>query len=231
MNNNEPINIQALAQTHVPSLIHTLQTGASLPLNAPTEITQILLERANQKFGKLSARLSQPEIALLYQLLQAQGLQILEMTTDSEKLVYQATDYHKITLKNPRVQEGDKYQRLPISIVDGLLMETHNGVKHLYTGAIKTSLGLPEKISFIIMPNGEVRFGSGHYYLAGNMPIALIGAGVLRAREGKIVSIMNDSNHFRPTRMEFISSLRFLAKLQVLTPQLKIDEVPITTHQ
>jgi hypothetical protein len=231
MINNEPVNIQALAQAYAPSLIHTLQTGNPLPINTPTEVTQTLLEKANQKFGKLSARLSQPEIALLYQLLHTQGLQILEMTTDSEKLVHQATDYHKITLKNPRLQQGDKYQRLPISIVDGVLMEAHQGVNHLYTGAIRTSLGLPEKISFIIMPNGEVRFGSGHYYLAGNTPIALIGAGVLRAREGKIISIMNDSNHFRPTRMEFISSLRFLAKLEVFAPHFKIDEVPITTHQ
>lgn len=231
MTNDEPINIQALAQAHAPSLIHTLQTRQPLPVYAPTEVTQILLERANQKFGKLSAKLSQPEIALFYQLLHTQGLQILDMTTDSGKFVHQATDYHKITLKNPRLQQGDKYQHLPISIVDGVLMEAHNGVNHLYTGAIRTSLGLPEKVSFIIMPDGEVRFGSGHYYLAGNVPIALIGAGVLRAREGKIISIMNDSNHFRPTRMEFISSLRFLAKLQVLAPGLKIDEVPITTHQ
>lgn len=231
MKNDESIDIQALAHTHAPHLINTLKTGKPLPLNAPSEISQILLEKANQKFGKLSAKLPQPEIALLYQLLQHQGLEVLKMTTDDDKLVYQGTDYHKISLKNPRLQEGEKYQRLPISIINGLLMEEHKGVHHLYTGAIRTSLGLPEKISFIIMPNGEVRFGSGHYYLAGNSPIVLIGAGVLRAREGKIISIMNDSNHFRPTRMEFISSLRFLAKLQVLHSHLKIDEVPITIHQ
>ncbi|WP_299456574.1 hypothetical protein [uncultured Microscilla sp.] len=231
MTHSKHINIQQLAETYAPQLINTLQTGKQLSIGTPGEVINILLDKIAQGFGKLSARLSQQEIALLYQLLQYQDLQTLETTVADEKLMNNEMPYHKITLKNPKVQQGEKYQRLPIHISDSLLIQQQGNHQAPYTGVVKTSLGLPQKISYVIMPDGEVRFGSGHYYLAGNSPIALIGAGVLRARDGKIISIMNDSNHFRPTRMEFISSLRYLASLGVLHTHLKIDEVPITVHR
>lgn len=55
-------------------------------------------------------------------------------------------------------------------------------------------------------------------------------AGVLRGRDGKVTHILNDINHFRPTRLEAVSSLRFLAYLDILHPALKIDKVPTTSH-
>ncbi|EAY28646.1 hypothetical protein [Microscilla marina] len=205
MTYSKHINIEQLAETYAPQLINTLQTGKQLNISTPGEVINILLDKIAQGFGKLSARLPQQEIALLYQLLQYQDLQTLEAAAGDEKLMNNEMPYHKITLKNPGIQQGEKYRRLPVHIADGLLIQEQGNHQQPYTGAIKTSLGLPQKISYVIMPNGEVRFGNGHYYLAGNSPIALIGAGVLRARNGKIISIMNDSNHFRPTRMEFIS--------------------------
>lgn len=225
----EQVQQEALKFEH--SLIDVLQSGKQIIVDNPQLSIDALLGKISEGSGVLSARLPQAQIALLYQLLQYQGLRQLDNLPKTEKYIHSQVPYHKITLKNPGIQVGEKYYQLPIKVENGLLLEKQLQKWVPYTGAVRTSLGLPAKISFVIMPDGEVRFGSGHYFLTGNVPISIMGAGVLRARNGKILSIINDSNHFRPTRMEFISSLRWLAKLDVLQPVLKVNEVPITIHQ
>lgn len=221
-------NLPELAVKYQNLLIENFQSGQQILTENAEAIVQHLLQKIAKGFGKLSARLSKPEVNLLYQLLQQQELATLSSATDV--LWYNELPYRTISLKNPRIQAGEKYFQLLVQVKEGKIYAQKQEVWEPYTGEIRSSLGLPEKISFVILPCGELRLGNGHYYLAGNEPGSLLGAGVLRVREGKVTHILNDSNHFRPTRLEAVSSLRFLAHLGILHSTLKIDEVPITSH-
>ncbi|OJJ18614.1 hypothetical protein BKI52_23675 [marine bacterium AO1-C] len=207
-------------------LVECLQSGKSIANEQSGTIISQLMAKIPERRGKLSTHLSRPEINLLYQLLQAQDS--TQLKTEADVLLHQQIPYRLIKLKNTEIQSGDKYFRLPIQVKSGCIWESQD---RLYTGKIRTSSGLPQKISFIITVEGELRLGAGHYFLADNQATALLGAGVIRVKNGKIITIINDSNHFRPTRLEFISSLRFLANLQVLHPKLHIDETPFTVHK
>ncbi len=216
-------NLSNLAMTYENQLIENLQTGNQIVTQQAAAVMRILLEKIPEKRRKLSAYLKSEEIKLLYQLLQAEELSRLK--TDPNAWWYAQVPYRLIMLKNAHTQSGDQYFHLPIRVINGVI-EDNEGMP--YTGQIRNSSGLPKKNSFVITKTGELKLGVGHYYLAGNQPTQLLGAGVVRVHTGKIITAINDSNHFRPTRLEFISSLRFLANLQVLHPQLEVDEVPNT---
>ena len=220
--------VSAIATKYHRQLIDTLTGEADLQIQSPQLLIDFLLAKVGDGRRKLSLRMPQPEIALLYQLLAQQDLQVMQ--TDAQYFRWRDEPYQLIGLKNPEPQVGEKYFRLDTQVQDGKIMENTPTGWISYSGKEGSISGLPKKISFVINTEGELRLGAGHYFLIGNQPMEVLGAGVMRVRAGKVINIMNDSNHFRPSRLGFISSLRFLANLQILHPELIIDEIPNTLH-
>lgn len=220
--------VTALAAKYHHQLIDGLtgKTNIELLIQYPKALLDFLLAKLGDGSRKLSLKVPQSEIALLYQLLMQQDLQ--KIKADNRCFRWNDEPFRLIDLKNPEPQVGEQYFKLDTKVSNGQIMEKTPEGWSTYSGKEGSISQLPRKISFVITKEGELRLGAGHYFLVGNESKQIVGAGVMRVRTGKVVAIINDSNHFRPSRLEFISSLRFLAKLQVLHPELKIDEVPNT---
>lgn len=221
--------VSAIAAKYHRQLIDTLTGETDLQIQSPQLLIDFLLAKVGDGRRKLSLRMPQPEIALLYQLLALQDLQVMQ--ADPQCFRWDDQPYQLIELKNPEPQIGEKYFVLDTQIHNGQIMEKTSEGCIPYSGKERSISGLPQKISFVINIEGELKLGAGHYYLIGNQPMEVLGAGIMRVRAGKVIAIMNDSNHFRPSRLGFISSLRFLANLQILHSELLIDEVPNTLHR
>jgi hypothetical protein len=84
---------------------------------------------------------------------------------------------------------------------------------------------MPDPIEFVIMENGTLKFGEGHYFLSSKAEYVK-GAGQIQlTEEGKIWYINNNSGHYLPTVEELKSQALYFKNLGVTVEDLDVVNI------
>jgi len=77
---------------------------------------------------------------------------------------------------------------------------------------------------YVILINGELRFGRGHYFLS-EMAEFVLSAGGVTVIDGKIVYLDNESGHYRPDIEDLKDASAFFIQNQLAADDLMVCEV------
>ncbi|WP_241615187.1 RHS repeat-associated core domain-containing protein [Rhizobium sp. SSA_523] len=100
----------------------------------------------------------------------------------------EAESSNLISAKSTAPQTGESFQSLGVSISEG----------NISVGGRSVTNG---RFDFVVTESGELKIGSGHYYLSGGAN-EVQAAGQLRLYKGQVMEINNASGHYQPSAIE-----------------------------
>jgi len=80
------------------------------------------------------------------------------------------------------------------------------------------------RCEYVILLNGELRLGEGHYYLSERAE-QVLNAGTMGIENGKIIHLDNWSGHYQPDKVDVINAKNFFEQNQ-LTDDIFVTFIP-----
>ncbi len=80
------------------------------------------------------------------------------------------------------------------------------------------------RCEYVILLNGELRLGEGHYYLSERAE-QVLNAGTMGIENGKIIHLDNWSGHYQPDKIDLINAQKFFEQNQ-LTDDIFVTFIP-----
>jgi RHS repeat-associated protein len=120
----------------------------------------------------------------------------------------EAESTNLINAKSTAPQVGEAFQSLGVSINDG----------NISVGGRAVTNG---RFDFVVTESGELKIGSGHYYLSGGAN-EVQAAGQLRLYKGQVMEINNASGHYQPSAVEAKSFPSTLSNMGVDVSKAKL---------
>ncbi|KMQ67369.1 hypothetical protein ACM39_13065 [Chryseobacterium sp. FH2] len=120
----------------------------------------------------------------------------------------EAESANLISAKSTAPQAGEAFQSLGVSVSDG----------NISVGGRSVANG---RFDFVVTESGELKVGSGHYYLSGGAN-EVQAAGQLRLYKGQVMEINNASGHYQPSVIEAKSFPSILSNMGIDVSKAKL---------
>lgn len=116
-----------------------------------------------------------------------------------------------------------------LRVADNFLGKTQGGLKQsidiVDSKIVLDSREANYDLDFVIMLNGELRVGKGHYYLS-DMAEEVIAAGQMGVKNGKIEYLDNWSGHYQPSKTNLLETAKIFRENNLAADNLQLYLAP-----